>query len=68
VDLKADRQAGELLVLAAHEEANSDREICVARLANELQELQEWLGLSAIHVRRHNSYSRALAAAVRNSS
>ncbi len=67
VDIKADRQAGELLVLAAHEEANSDRDICVARLANELRELQQWLGLSATKVRRHNSYSRALAAAVRNS-
>ena len=65
VDLKADRQAGVLLVLAAHEEAGCDRSESVEKLAMELRQMQDWLCLERIRVTRHNAFSKALAATVR---
>lgn len=64
VDLKADRQAGQLLVRASHEEPGTDRLLCCTRLAAELHALKEWLQLDAVCVTRHNDFSRVLASVV----
>ncbi len=64
VDIKADRQARKLLVLATHEEKDIDSSSCVDRLARELQVLSDWLGLDEVRVTRHNDISRKLAATV----
>ena len=64
LDLKADRQTGRLLVLAAHEEPNVFGSDCVPRLAGELRALADWLNMDAIKVTRHNALSRALAAEI----
>lgn len=61
VDIKADRQAGSLLVLAAYEEPGIKRHACADKLATELRGLQVWLKLRDIRVTRHNEFSRALA-------
>ena len=65
VDLKADRKNKQLLVLAVHEEAQVERKLCLDALALELQALQQWLGLDALKVSRHNSVSRQLAKILR---
>ena len=65
VDLKADRINKQLLVLAVHEEPHVERKLCVDALALELQALQQWLGLDALKVSRHNSISRQFAKALR---
>lgn len=64
VDLKADRQSGKLLVLAAHDEPGSDRSNCVAHLGRELHALAAWLELDEINVTRMNDFSRGLARAM----
>ncbi len=64
VDLKADRKAGRLLVLNAHEEDRIDVEHCCAELATELQALSDWLGLGEVVVERSNRFSRTLAKSV----
>jgi uncharacterized protein YcaQ len=63
VDLKADRQSGKLLVLAAHDEVDTDRSNCVSHLARELRALAAWLELDDIRVTKKNEFSRSLAAA-----
>ena len=65
VDLKADRQSGRLLVLAAHEEPGVPVPDCAAALAVELRALSEWLSLETIRVSRRGDFSRALAAALK---
>jgi uncharacterized protein YcaQ len=65
VDIKADRQAGSLRVLAAHEEPEIDSTSSAEKLASELRNLQGWLDLDDIVVTRHNTFSRLLAAALR---
>ena len=50
VDLKADRKAGKLLVLAAHAEPDANDDTA-ARLAEELALMASWLGLSGVEVR-----------------
>lgn len=50
VDLKADRQAGLLRVLAAHAEDGRPHEPLAAELSAELTELAGWLGLDAVAV------------------
>ena len=50
VDLKADRKAGKLLVLAAHAEPDADAGTAAA-LAEELALMASWLGLSGVDVR-----------------
>ena len=50
VDLKADRKAGRLLVLAAHAEPDADAGTAAA-LAEELALMASWLGLSGVEVR-----------------
>ncbi len=64
VDLKADRQSGKLLVLAAHEEPGTDCSRCVAHLAQELRALSDWLELDDINVTKKTDFSRSLAAAI----
>jgi len=64
VDLKADRQAGKLLVLAAHEEPGTNNANCVAHLARELRALAAWLELEGVCVTKKSEFSRILAAAI----
>ena len=61
VDLKADRNAGKLRVMASHLEAGADASHTATRLARELQAMQAWLGLDDVAVVRHNEFSRQLA-------
>ena len=61
VDLKANRKTGELLVQAAHEEAEFDRQRTIRALADELVALSEWQGLASISVRGSNEFAKALA-------
>ena len=65
VDLKADRKAGRLLVLAAHEEPGVHPGECANALAGELRSLCEWLSLDSIWVTRNSSFARELAAALK---
>jgi uncharacterized protein YcaQ len=64
VDLKADRKAGHLLVLNAHEEDSVDVEHCCEGLSEELHALKEWLGLNEVRVEDRNHFSRRLRAKV----
>lgn len=64
VDLKADRTARRLQVLAAYEEEGIDRSRCAEKLACELHSLKDWLQLGAIVVTRNNDFARALALAI----
>lgn len=64
VDLKADRQAGLLLVRNAHLESNCDAMDCREALAVELRSLCQWLELDNVKVVRHNRFTRDLAQAV----
>ena len=66
VDLKADRTAGRLLVLAAYLEPGVNARRVAAALGTELRALQQWLGLDAVVVGRKGNLARALAAAVRH--
>ena len=50
VDLKADRQAGVLRVMAAHGEGRKCTGAAIEALAAELETLSEWLGLSGVTV------------------
>ena len=62
VDLKADRKAGQLLVLAVHPEKGIDVEQVTVALAAELATLATWLGLEHITVSRKGAFARELAA------
>jgi uncharacterized protein YcaQ len=64
VDLKADRKAGRLLVLATHGESAIDEERVATELADELRLLADWLALGGISVRRRGSLAGSLEAAV----
>ena len=66
VDLKADRKAGRLLVLAAHEEPGIRMAECVLALADELRALSDWLSLDTIRVTRSGDIARALAAELKS--
>jgi uncharacterized protein YcaQ len=63
VDLKADRQAGKLRVLAAHLEDSHDAERVAQNLAQELRRVREWLGLKAITVGQRGKLASALRSA-----
>jgi uncharacterized protein YcaQ len=63
VDLKADRQAGVLRVLAAHAEERAPEDTA-SELAAELTEMAAWLGLSSVGVRRRGDLAVALASAL----
>ena len=64
VDLKSDRQAGVLRVLASWLEPGSDAADTVAALAAQLQQAAAWQGLSAVVVEPRGDLAAALAAAV----
>lgn len=61
VDLKADRKAGELLVLATHKEENIAEDHSVEQLAVELKSLGSWLDLERVRVSRRGPFARKLA-------
>jgi len=63
VDLKADRQAGVLRVLAAHAEEGAPVETAT-ELAAELTEMAAWLGLASVAVRRRGDLAAALRQAL----
>jgi len=63
VDLKSDRQAGVLRVLAAHGEEDAPHET-PAELAAELHELAAWLGLKAVRVSRRGDLAGRLGKAL----
>jgi uncharacterized protein YcaQ len=63
VDLKADRQAGRLRVLATHAEDGRPHEPIAAELRAELSELAGWLGLDAVEVHPAGDLGPALRAA-----
>jgi uncharacterized protein YcaQ len=61
VDLKADRKAKQLLVLAAHREQDIDESRTVEHLAKELNSLAGWLDLARVKVSRRGPFARQLA-------
>ena len=63
-DLKADRQSGTLLVRGAFAEPDAPGTIA-DELAEELVQVAQWLGLSALVVEDRGDLSGALSAAVR---
>lgn len=64
VDLKADRKAGKLLVLAAHAEPDAD-DATADRLAGELALMASWLGLSGVEVRPTGDLAPKLGSIIR---
>jgi uncharacterized protein YcaQ len=64
VDLKADRAARRLRVLAAYLEPHEKRAEVAAALAAELRTMAGWLGLEAVAVGRRGNLARPLAAAL----
>jgi len=65
VDLKADRKARQLLVLAAHKETDIDETRCIEHLARELTSLASWLDLERVEVSRRGPFARQLAACMK---
>lgn len=66
VDLKSDRKAGKLRVLAAHMEAGTQPDTVAAALAVELHSLCKWLELDSIIVGRRGRLAAALSKGVRD--
>jgi uncharacterized protein YcaQ len=66
VDLKSDRPACCLRVLAAYCEPHAEPEDVTGPLAVELRALAEWLGFDSVHVGRRGGLARALARALRD--
>ena len=64
LDLKADRGARRLLVLAAHLESHAKPGPVADALARELHTMAGWLGLDAVKVARRGGLAKALAIAV----
>jgi uncharacterized protein len=64
VDLKADRRAGLLRVLAAHREEHADADTATV-LAAELRLLASWLGMADVVVEQAGDLAPALTAEVR---
>ncbi len=65
LDLRADRETGRLLVLAAHLEDGHRAGEVTGPLAAELGQLASWLGLDEVRVARRGRLAAALAAEVR---
>jgi uncharacterized protein YcaQ len=61
VDLKADRQAGLLLVHGAYSEPDVDLKHVVSELAAELKLMAQWLGLVAVKIGDKGDLSLALS-------
>lgn len=68
VDLKADREAGVLRVVASYLEphAHANRDAVAHALAAELRTMAAWLGLSGVAIGRRGDFARALGAAARD--
>ena len=64
LDLKADRQAGTLAVLASHGEPDVAPESIIAPLAAELALMARWLGLPRIRIMPRGDLAAALSGAV----
>lgn len=64
VDLKADRSAGVLRVLAAHVEEHADPGAVSEALATELQLMATWLSLEMLQVGRRGALARPLASVI----
>ena len=64
VDLKANRQEGQLLARASHVEPGQDPHRVATELAAELRRMADWLGMDDVVVRNKGNLSRALRAAV----
>lgn len=64
VDLKADRAAGRLLVLAAYVEREAEPKAVAQALARELRTMAGWLDLGSVAVQRRGGFARRLAQAV----
>lgn len=64
VDLKADRKAGVLRVLAAHGESTAPPGEVAGELAAELASMAQWLGLGAVAVSERGDLAAELRAAV----
>ncbi len=60
VDLKSDRAASTLRVLAAHGEAGTDPDGVAAALADELRRLAAWLGLDRVTIGRRGDLATVL--------
>ena len=60
VDLKVDRAAGTLRVLAAYGEDGADQDETAAALARELREIASWLGLERIVLSRRGDLTPSL--------
>ncbi len=60
-DLKADRQAGALLVQSSWKEAGRDAASIVPAARTELRRMADWLGLTDVVVRPHGDLALALA-------
>jgi uncharacterized protein len=69
VDLKADREASRLRVIASYLEphAQTNRDAVAHALVTELRTMAAWLGLSGIHIGSRGNFARALGSAARNS-
>jgi uncharacterized protein YcaQ len=61
VDLKADRQAGELVVPGAFSEENVDVKHVATELMTELREMATWLGLERVRVGTNGDLTTLLA-------
>ena len=61
VDLKADRQAGELVVPGAFSEENVDVKYVAAELMTELREMATWLGLDRVRIGTNGDLATLLA-------
>jgi uncharacterized protein YcaQ len=60
VDLKADRNAGALLVQRAHLESGENAARVADDLAAELRELADWLGLERVSIRSRTDFAREI--------
>ena len=65
VDLKADRRAGALAVLATHLEEHASAALVAPPLAETLREMADWLGLADVRVARRGDFAGPLAAEIR---
>ena len=59
-DLKADRKASTLRVVAAHAEPGVETERVAAAARDELRALASWLGLADVHIARKGNLATAL--------
>jgi uncharacterized protein YcaQ len=64
VDLKADRQAGQLLAQASHFEDGEDPDHVATEMAAELRLMANWLGMNGVVVKAKGNLAPALKAAV----